>query len=544
MIVCFLFMLWLNDFCLVDGLSIDIQREYFYHGKSLFCAQLQCTENITEDTQMSALVNMSLYRISEPEGKILLASISGSDSKVRDHTTAETYVDGKISKYYGELVLFLPKESDCLKHVYECEVYFNTSNGFVSSKVKRTTDVNHKKRDSILIMNLKAKTTDYVKTVDRVTNFLKLFEDSGEENSEELSLSLHRSHADSFQYINDKTDLPRSTELSNSSHVMSYNILNMLHNRINNLTVDYNQALTSMENKLSLKIDANEAAQNGTQRFLQDSVNALNKSIQSIESKEQKQTEEFHEALKQLEDKIREMTKEEFNKTLQLIGNLNRSVEELKSEQPFLIHESQCRKTNDRSILTLPDQVKLKLIDSTVALCDVTTDGGGWIVIQRRVKGDVNFTRNWSDYKNGFGTLDGDFWLGNDLISNLTLRGWRELRFDMTHKGKSYYAVYSNFTVGNEAALYRVSFNNKGGNIKDEFTYHNNMAFTTVDRDNDLRADNCAVEYKGGWWYNSCHCVNMNGVWASQKSSQGIIWGTVTSYTDSLEFVEMKLRKQ
>ena len=47
--------------------------------------------------------------------------------------------------------------------------------------------------------------------------------------------------------------------------------------------------------------------------------------------------------------------------------------------------------------------------------CDQETDNGGWIMYQRRVDGTLNFTRNWQDYNDGFGT-DGDgtteLWLG------------------------------------------------------------------------------------------------------------------------------------
>ena len=48
------------------------------------------------------------------------------------------------------------------------------------------------------------------------------------------------------------------------------------------------------------------------------------------------------------------------------------------------------------------------------------TDGGGWIVIQRHITdGIVNFTRNWENYVNGFGDLDGEFWIGlNNIYQN------------------------------------------------------------------------------------------------------------------------------
>ena len=38
-------------------------------------------------------------------------------------------------------------------------------------------------------------------------------------------------------------------------------------------------------------------------------------------------------------------------------------------------------------------------------------------VIQRRQNGDINFYRNWKDYKNEFGHADGEYWFGRSQIT-------------------------------------------------------------------------------------------------------------------------------
>ncbi|XP_059175492.1 ryncolin-4-like [Physella acuta] len=199
-----------------------------------------------------------------------------------------------------------------------------------------------------------------------------------------------------------------------------------------------------------------------------------------------------------------------------------------------------CRKNNPISYASGVQKIN----DILFGLCDTQTDGGGWVIIQRRVSGGVNFTKTWSEYKEGFGSQDGDFWIGNDWISRLTRMGYTQLRFDMTYNGNSHYAVYSNFKVGNETEKYKMTVGNHHGNATDRFLINNNRFFTTIDADNDgNRYGNCAVDRRGGWWYYSCGAVNLNGEWGSHVTDKGIIWESITGISNSLTFAEMKIRK-
>ena len=68
---------------------------------------------------------------------------------------------------------------------------------------------------------------------------------------------------------------------------------------------------------------------------------------------------------------------------------------------------------------------------------DMTTDGGGWIVIQRRFDGSVNFNLQWTDYKIGFGDVNGEYWLGNDFVHQHTKMYQTEMKIETVSFGSA-----------------------------------------------------------------------------------------------------------
>ncbi|XP_074538231.1 angiopoietin-related protein 7 [Halichoeres trimaculatus] len=178
--------------------------------------------------------------------------------------------------------------------------------------------------------------------------------------------------------------------------------------------------------------------------------------------------------------------------------------------------------------------------------CDMETNGGGWTLIQRRKVGLTSFNRDWKQYKKGFGSIRGDFWLGNDNIFRLT-RQPSVLRIELEDwEGQTRYAEYGFFNVGNELNSYKLFLANYSGNAGDSLRYHNNTNFSTMNKDNDKCVDDCAALRKGGYWYNCCTDSNLNGVFYRYgehiKNSDGITWyGWHGSYY-SLKRVEMKVR--
>ena len=182
---------------------------------------------------------------------------------------------------------------------------------------------------------------------------------------------------------------------------------------------------------------------------------------------------------------------------------------------------------------------------SAEGYCDADTVGGGWLVIQRRQDGSVDFNRGWAEYEERFGSLTGEFWYGLYPLHCLTNQGNWKLRIDFTFtNGTKSYLSYNRFSVGPAKYLYYLSilgFTGKTSEDPFKASRINRMRFTTKDRDNDGSRGNCAISGHhgndaGGWWYYSCARINPNNQYKSH-------YGTYLDASwHSFQFIEMKIK--
>ncbi|XP_025048705.1 tenascin-X isoform X37 [Alligator sinensis] len=174
--------------------------------------------------------------------------------------------------------------------------------------------------------------------------------------------------------------------------------------------------------------------------------------------------------------------------------------------------------------------------------CDMDTDGGGWLVFQRRMNGKTDFWRDWQDYVQGFGDLSREFWLGNDALHALTSAGDYELRVDLRAGAEAAHAIYSHFRVDSPSEHYRLHLGSYRGTAGDAMSYHSGSVFSTRDHDPNRLIISCAVSYRGAWWYHNCHFANLNGMYGNNKDHQGINWYNWKGFEFSIPFTEMKIR--
>ncbi|XP_013107997.2 angiopoietin-related protein 1-like [Stomoxys calcitrans] len=191
----------------------------------------------------------------------------------------------------------------------------------------------------------------------------------------------------------------------------------------------------------------------------------------------------------------------------------------------------------------------------------------GVVVIQRRMDGSVDFSRTWAEYKEGFGNISGEFFIGLETLHKLTNARPYQLFIIMDDwEGDRRVALYDFFVVGSEEHKYGLlSLGTYSGSAGDALSYHLGKNFTTKDQDNERRYENwCPLGHGSGWWHMDCNPCNLNGPYLKGKVDdnihkispelstkkqrfqsrhvEAIVWDAFKGSQYSLKFVEMIIR--
>ena len=197
---------------------------------------------------------------------------------------------------------------------------------------------------------------------------------------------------------------------------------------------------------------------------------------------------------------------------------------------------------------------RLSSVAKFTVYCNMETNGGGWIVIQRRnaSMGGVNFVRNWVDYERGFGDMDGEFWIGLETIYELTKQGTMQMQVSVWNESNNAITWnYPNFQISGPDLYYELSQSARSGNGDGsygafDYGYSPGMQFSTYDYKPYGR---CAFVSQGGWWYYNCNYANPNG--RHQPADirgmdpplrQRLVWRTSSSTYNIYTNSEMRIR--
>ncbi|XP_023570716.1 angiopoietin-4-like [Octodon degus] len=181
--------------------------------------------------------------------------------------------------------------------------------------------------------------------------------------------------------------------------------------------------------------------------------------------------------------------------------------------------------------------------------CVMDPSGGAWTVIQHRENGTVNFVRNWEDYKQGFGDPAGEYWLGNEVVHQLTSSTNYSLHVEMEDwDGNKFSANFEHFEVYNEEQFYRIFLDKDHGvSSRNGLLILGNNNFSTWDADHDNCGCNCSEIMSGGWWFDACGMSNLNGIYYEagqhKRKIDGIRWDHTPSHSiSSLRTSRMMMR--
>ncbi|KAH8349980.1 hypothetical protein KR084_010710, partial [Drosophila pseudotakahashii] len=258
-------------------------------------------------------------------------------------------------------------------------------------------------------------------------------------------------------------------------------------------------------------------------------------------------------------DLTNEQLKNELKFSEDLWIQLNRTNEELKTKEALVnsmnetiqnLESRLAKETDQRRIINGTDGCprsgpvgiyKAKL--SGLEDFEVPCSEDGWMTIQKRSDGSENFDRSWEDYKDGFGKVTREFFVGLEKIHILTNSAPHELYIKLGRSdGSLSSATFDHFQIGNKTESYVLkSLGVFHGTSGDYFTTCLNQKFATFDRPGDYNM--CSTNEQGGWWSNDCDNSTLNGKY-NRNENKGLIWNSWQNgdYSTSITSVKMMIR--
>uniref|UniRef100_A0A182W260 Fibrinogen C-terminal domain-containing protein n=1 Tax=Anopheles minimus TaxID=112268 RepID=A0A182W260_9DIPT len=258
------------------------------------------------------------------------------------------------------------------------------------------------------------------------------------------------------------------------------------------------------------------------------------------------------ESLAQMQNETNAM----FDTTNRVLGTISDSL------QNFSTSNAQRMSNHEQMIERVPQETGYLQLDTCNNIkFEVSRDwsdnhgyGDNWIVFQRRFNGSVIFYRNWTEYKQGFGDLHGEHWLGLDKLHTIVKTRQHELLIELKDfRGVIAYAHYDDFKIGDESEKYVIkSVGRYTGTAGDSFSAHKDEVFSTYDQDNDRYSESCATRFLGAWWFNKCFNSHLNGKYLRDKTvinletinnQAGICWERFRGLLYSLKSTKMMYKQ-
>ncbi|XP_062135612.1 angiopoietin-1-like [Drosophila sulfurigaster albostrigata] len=321
---------------------------------------------------------------------------------------------------------------------------------------------------------------------------------------------------------NDEIIARQNAELENKLRLLKMQVKEV--NKANEQLIDYENQNTALNATINIK---NEEISK-LEKQINENYNERMETEKEHNSKISDLTNRLDECQRELEEKS------ELSERLYNCETKNNDVSyKLTDTEEYLEYTKsklrECKTTNGKNYTeTENEETPKPLAESLPSFClnltagihkiqipkgrvsDVVCDGDGWMIIQRRINGNVDFNRYWQEYEDGFGDLNDEFWFGLHKLHLVTSSAPHRLRILIDGQGASSY----NFRIGGAGEMYKLYKIRNYTDDADKYLFFNNdeEKFTTYDRNNGPGYDdrNCANYGYGGWWHSNYCGLNPN----------------------------------